>query len=143
MIVHRAGHGRRDGSSILANMTFMTDHDRLGALGERLAEQHLLACGYTLLDRNWRCAQGEIDLIMRDGEEIVFVEVKTRAGLGFGHPLEAITAVKLARLRRLAAEWCRGRRGAGDVIGRIRIDAVAVIAPRDAPAQIEHLAGVA
>jgi len=120
----------------------MTDHDRLGPLGERLAERHLLSCGYTLLERNWRCAQGEIDLVMRDGEDTVFVEVKTRAGDGFGHPLEAITAAKLARLRRLAAEWCRGRRESGEVIGRIRIDAVAVIAPRHAPAKIEHLAGI-
>ena len=120
----------------------MSDHDRLGPLGERLAEQHLVACGYTLVERNWRCARGEIDLVMRDGEDTVFIEVKTRSGLGFGHPLEAITAAKLSRLRGLAGEWCRARREAGEVIGRIRIDAVAVIAPRHAPARIEHLAGV-
>jgi len=120
----------------------MPDTDRLGPLGERLAERHLLARGYRLLERNWRCPRGEIDLILQDGDETVFVEVKTRSALGYGHPLEAITVAKLARLRRLAVEWCRQRREAGEQVGRIRIDAVAVVAPSDAPARIDHLAGV-
>lgn len=88
-----------------------------------------------MLDRNWRCPQGEIDLVLRDGDETVFVEVKTRTSTTYGHPLEAITVVKLARLRRLAMAWCAAHPGAG----RIRIDAVAVVAPRRAPATVEHL----
>ncbi len=64
------------------------------------------------------------------------MEVKTRAGLGYGHPLEAITALKLARLRRLAASWCEAHPGRYE---RIRIDAIAVIAPVGGAAQIEHL----
>ena len=113
----------------------MAAKDELGMRGERLAERHLVRSGLTLLDRNWRCPQGEIDLVLRDGDEVVFVEVKTRTSVAFGHPLEAITAAKLARLRRLAGAWCEAHPGAG----RIRIDAVAVIAPRDLPAVIEHL----
>lgn len=95
-----------------------------------------------LIERNWRCPSGEIDLVMRDGDEVVFVEVKTRSALGHGHPLEAITTAKLSRLRRLAAEWCRRRREAGEAVGRIRIDAVAVVAPDHAPARVDHLRGV-
>ena len=112
--------------------------DELGRRGERLAEAHLVARGCTVLDRNWRCAQGEIDLVVRDGDEVVFVEVKTRSSVAFGHPLEAITVAKLARLRRLASAWCAAHPRAG----RIRIDAVAVIAPRFGEPVIEHLAGV-
>ena len=116
----------------------MAAKDELGQRGERIAERHLVARGLTVLDRNWRCPQGEIDLVLRDGEETVFVEVKTRTSTTFGHPLEAITVAKLARLRRLAAAWCEAHPGAG----RIRIDAVAVVAPRRAPATVDHLEGV-
>lgn len=116
----------------------MAAKDELGQRGERIAERHLVAQGLTVLDRNWRCPQGEIDLVLRDGDETVFVEVKTRTSVTFGHPLEAITVEKLARLRRLASAWCAAHPGAG----RIRIDAVAVVAPRRAPATIEHLQGV-
>ena len=79
-----------------------------------------------MLDSNWRCPQGEIDLVALDGDELVFVEVKTRSSVAFGHPLEAITAAKLARLRRLAAAWCEAHPGRHDAV---RIDALAVIAP--------------
>lgn len=116
----------------------MAAKDELGQRGERIAERHLIAQGLTVIDRNWRCPQGEIDLVMRDGDETVFVEVKTRTSDAFGHPLEAITVAKLARLRRLASAWCAEHPGAG----RIRIDAVAVIAPRRAPATVDHLQGV-
>ncbi|HOW02158.1 MAG TPA: YraN family protein, partial [Rhodoglobus sp.] len=87
-------------------------------------------------DRNWRCHQGEIDLVARDGGELVFVEVKTRSSVAFGHPLESITPVKLARLRRLAAAWCDAHPGGHDTI---RIDAIAVIAPRVGDVEVEHL----
>ena len=117
----------------------MAAKDDLGRRGERLAEQHLLARGYLLVARNWRCRQGEINLVVRDGDALVFVEVKTRSSTAFGHPFEAITPVKLARLRRLAGEWCAAH---PDERGRIRIDAVAVLAPRGAAPGIEHLVGV-
>jgi len=117
----------------------MAAKDDLGRRGERLAENHLLARGYRFLERNWRCRHGEIDLVVRDGDALVFVEVKTRSSTTFGHPFEAITPVKLARLRRLAREWCAAHPGER---GRIRIDAVGVLAPRGGDVRIEHLVGV-
>ena len=118
----------------------MAEKDELGKLGERLAAEFLERAGFTIIERNWRCARGEIDLIARDGTETVFVEVKTRSSLAFGHPFEAITDRKLERLRGLAVQWCRDhpvRRGG------IRIDAVSVVAPRGVAAQIDHLRAVA
>jgi putative endonuclease len=110
--------------------------DALGRRGEQVAADYFAGAGLEVVDRNWRCPQGEIDLVVREGDELVFVEVKTRSGLGYGHPLEAITAQKLARLRRLAGAWCEAHPGHVD---RIRIDAVAVIAPRSGGVQLEHL----
>lgn len=110
--------------------------DALGRRGEAIAAEYLQANGLTIVDRNWRCQQGEIDLIARDGGELVFVEVKTRSSVAFGHPLEAVTAVKLARLRRLAAAWCDAHPGSHDAI---RIDAIGVIAPSSGAVEIEHL----
>ncbi len=72
----------------------MAAKDRLGIQGERIAERHLVARGMTVVDRNWRCPQGEIDLVLNDGDETVFVEVKTRSSVAYGHPLEAITVVE-------------------------------------------------
>lgn len=117
----------------------MAAKDELGRRGERLAERHLIARGYRLLARNWRCRHGEIDLVVRDGATIVFVEVKTRSSDAFGHPFEAITPVKLARMRRLAGVWCEAHPGER---GRVRLDAVAVLAPREGRPRIEHLVGV-
>lgn len=113
--------------------------DELGRRGEECAAQFLAGVGYRVIARNWRCGQGEVDLIVERDGEVVFVEVKTRSNKNFGHPFEAITALKLARLRRLAAAWCdqtdaRPR--------RIRIDAIAVIAESGAEPVIEHLEGV-
>ena len=94
----------------------MRAKDALGAYGERVAAAHLVAAGMTVLDRNWRCPIGEIDIVARDGDVLVVCEVKTRRGDGFGHPLEAVTARKAARLRRLAARL--DRRAAGAPAGR-------------------------
>ena len=114
----------------------MAAKDELGKRGEAIAARYLWGAGYEIVERNWRCRLGEIDLVARDGDELVFVEVKTRSSVAFGHPLEAITLQKLARLRRLAAAWCEAHPGrhAG-----IRIDAVAVIAPRRGEFEIDHL----
>ncbi|GAA2025397.1 YraN family protein [Agromyces tropicus] len=117
----------------------MAHNIELGRRGEQVAAEHLEARGMRVVDRNWRCRHGEIDLVLRDGSVLVFVEVKTRTGVRYGHPFESITPVKLARLRRLALAWCDAheRSAAG-----LRIDAVAVHAPADAPAIVEHLEGV-
>lgn len=119
----------------------MAAKDDLGRRGEELAASFLTGLGYTILDRNWRSRGGELDIVAQDADTTVFVEVKTRAGLGYGHPFEAITELKVARLRRLAMAWCDAhvteRRRA-----RVRIDAIAVIAPRDTEPSIEHLKAV-
>ncbi|MFP7833864.1 YraN family protein [Marisediminicola sp. LYQ134] len=120
----------------------MAAKDELGRRGEDLAAAHLSGKGLTILERNWRCPLGEIDVVARDGSTIVFVEVKTRSSSLFGHPLEAITTVKLARLRRLAGAWCEAHPGAGGRGAHVRIDAVAVIAPSGAEPVVDHLEGV-
>lgn len=119
----------------------MAAKDELGRRGERIAERALVARGYEILDRNWRCPDGEIDLVARDGDALVFIEVKTRSSTAFGHPFEAITPGKLSRLRRLAAIWLHDHHPVSGV-ARLRVDAVGVIAPTGAPATIEHLEGI-
>ncbi len=117
----------------------MARKDDLGRQGEECAAVYLAARGYTLIERNWRCSQGEIDLIVEHCGEVVFVEVKTRSGTRFGHPFEAVTVAKLARLRRLAGTWC----GQAAVWPRrIRIDVIGVIASPGGTPVIEHLEGV-
>lgn len=111
----------------------------MGAFGERLAARHLTALGMVVLDRNWRCDCGEIDLVLRDGDVLVVCEVKTRSSTACGTPHEAITPAKLARLRRLAARWV----SAHDLHPRdVRIDLVAIVRPRRGPSQIDHVRGL-
>lgn len=111
----------------------------LGAQGEELAAEHLRAAGMEIIERNWRCRYGELDLIVRDAEATAFVEVKTRTGLGFGTPAEAVTFTKQQRIRRLALLWLNEQPGPWL---RIRFDVVSVLlAPRCEPV-IEHLKGV-
>lgn len=111
----------------------------LGAYGERLAERHLHAQGMVVLDRNWRCDEGEIDLVLRDGDVLVVCEVKTRSGVACGTPHEAVTAAKLDRLRRLAERWAVAH---GVRPTEVRIDLVAVLRPRRGPSDLEHVRGL-
>lgn len=97
---------------------------RLGALGEELAAQWYVVSGYQLLDRNWRCSDGEIDLVCRKGDTLVVCEVKTRRSSAFGSPAEAVTAAKRARLRRLAARWLREHNVR---CGYVRFDVASVV----------------
>jgi putative endonuclease len=92
-----------------------------------------------LLDRNWSCDLGEIDLVLRDGQVLVFCEVKTRSSSEFGTPHEAVTEEKLRRLRRLAARWlsCHDVHPPG-----VRIDLVAVLRPRRGASVLDHVPGV-
>lgn len=77
----------------------------LGVAGEDLATAWYVGQGYEVVARNWRCRDGELDLIVRDGRLFVFCEVKARSSLAFGSPLEAVTHEKRQRIRHLAARW--------------------------------------
>lgn len=112
----------------------------LGAYGEAVAARHLVEqLGMEVLDRNWRCPTGEIDLVLRDGAVLVVCEVKTRSSLDYGTPHEAITPAKLKRLRGLAVAWLR----AHDLfVPDVRIDLVAVLRPRQGAVVVEHVAGL-
>lgn len=82
-----------------------------------------------VLDRNWRCRDGEIDLVGLDGTVLAFVEVKTRSSPAFGDPAEAVTPAKAARLRRLAVRWLAEQRRGSDPLGwtEIRFDVVSIL----------------
>lgn len=112
--------------------------NELGRRGEDLAVEFLTAQGLVVLSRNWRCREGELDLVATDRIRLVVCEVKTRAGLGFGDPAEAVTAAKAARIRRLAAAWLSAHRVRWC---EIRFDVVAVVCPPEGPATVEHLQG--
>lgn len=92
-----------------------------------MAAEWYLARGYEVLDRNWRCREGELDLVLRRARTVVFCEVKTRTSDAFGVPAEAVTHAKRQRIRRLAARWLDGApfRPSG-----IRFDVAAVLAGR-------------
>lgn len=111
----------------------------IGAYGEERAAQHLISLGMTVLERNWRCAEGEIDIVLRDGSTLVVCEVKTRTSEVAGTPHEAITDAKLARLKRLGERWAAEREIRPD---GIRIDLVAVLRPRRGRARVEHVRGL-
>ncbi len=108
----------------------------LGRWGEDLAIRHLESTGYVVLSRNWRCRDGELDLVATDQERLVFCEVKTRSGLGYGTPAEAVTPAKADRIRRLAnlwqrrfmLRWCP-----------VRYDIVAIVAPPGELPYVRHI----
>ncbi|MDV2475885.1 YraN family protein [Rhodococcus zopfii] len=114
----------------------MGRNQQLGALGEDLAAEFLESIGMTVLERNWRCRYGELDLIARDGAVLVFVEVKTRTGLGYGSPAEAVTQAKADRIRRLAGLWLAGQETRWR---RIRVDVVTVLVGESSAPMITHL----
>ncbi len=112
----------------------------LGAYGEQVAARHLVEQGLVVLDRNWRCDDGEIDLVLRDGDVLVVCEVKTRTSLRSGTPHEAITDAKLDRLHRLGRRWAAAPRARGP--SETRVDLVAVLRPRRGPAVVDHVRGL-
>jgi putative endonuclease len=125
----------RSTAAIVAAMTRTSDG--VGAYGERRAVEYLVhEAGRQVLDRNWRCSDGEIDIVARDGAALVFVEVKTRRDLTFGPPEEAVIIEKRRRLRRLALRWLAQSTVRPD---EIRFDVVSVLRPRRGPAVVEHV----
>jgi putative endonuclease len=126
-----------------------SDRGGLGRYGEEVAAAHLVAAGLTIVARNWRCREGEVDIVALDGDVLVMCEVKTRRGVGFGTPLDAVTPAKAARLRRLALRWLADQR-AGAVASsaeefarytEVRFDVVSVLRPLSGATSVEHLRG--
>jgi len=120
-------------------MTMLTRNE-LGALGEQLAVEHLTSLGLRIVTRNWRCRYGELDIIAADPDgTVVFVEVKTRTGDGFGGWEYAVTPTKVRRIRRLAGLWLaeQEHRWAG-----VRIDVIGVRVGRRRTPEVTHVRGV-
>lgn len=123
----------------------MTDQaaKRLGVRGEELAAAELQREGLTVLQRNWRCTVGEIDIVASESKAgrttVVFCEVKCRSGLGFGDPLEAITYAKLRKLRQLAAVWLAETDTRPDAI---RLDAIGILLVRGSDPVVRHVRGI-
>ena len=113
--------------------------DVLGRDGEQAAVTYLEGCGFRILDRNWRCADGEIDIVMVDRRALVACEVKTRSSTEYGTPLEAITRQKIRRLRHLAVAWVMAH---GVLFDELRVDAVEVLKDGQGGFTIEHVRGV-
>ena len=113
--------------------------DELGRRGEQAAVEYLEQAGLRILDRNWRCAEGEIDIVAAERQVLVICEVKTRSSTRYGSPLEAISRSKRARLRRLAIRWLVAH---GVLFDEVRIDAIGLIRDESGHFQIEHVRGV-
>ncbi|RFU42434.1 YraN family protein [Actinomadura logoneensis] len=116
----------------------MNGNQMLGQRGEDAAAAYLKRLGWNVLDRNWRCSEGELDIVAYDGRFHVACEVKTRRSKAFGDPLEAITERKAARLRKLALRWAASNRVPG---AHIRVDVLALVCHGEGFA-LEHLRGV-
>lgn len=143
----------------------MAKKDGVGRYGERVALRHVEARGWQVLDTNWRGTDGELDIVALDDDVLVVIEVKTRSGHGFGHPAEAVTPRKLARIKRLTGQWLtvfRERLAADRMLeevvpgsavpvlpdvrtrfGAVRIDVVAVTLQAQGRPVVEHLESVA
>ena len=116
----------------------MSTTSDLGGHGERIAAAYLTDAGLRVLDRNWRCRDGELDIVAREGDALVFCEVKTRRATGFGHPAEAVTPEKQRRLRVLAQRWLAAH---DEHTPDLRFDVVGVLVRPSRPALLTHLRG--
>lgn len=118
-------------------------HRAVGDYGERVAARHLEAAGLTIVDRNWRCDQGEIDVVAvapTVPPTLVVCEVKTRTSVTFGSPLEQVTHRKAMWLRRLAVRWLQEHPEVTSP--HVRVDVVGVLVPRAGAPEVEHVVGV-
>lgn len=116
----------------------MARKDDVGRWGEQYARRWLERHGWLIVGTNWNCTHGEVDIVATRGADLVFFEVKTRTSTRFGHPLEAISAAKLARMRRVAGQWLREH---PEHRGRIRLDLIAILA-RHGRAEVEHVEAI-
>ena len=117
----------------------MRSKDVLGRQGEQAAVEYLESAGYRILDRNWRCAEGELDIVAARCRSLVVCEVKTRSGNRYGSPLEAISRAKQRRLRRLAVSWLVAH---GVLFDQVRIDVIGVTRDPSGRFSVEHMPGV-
>ncbi len=105
------------------------DHRRaLGVAGEDAVADWYARAGYTVVDRNWRCREGELDLVVVRDRTIVFCEVKTRRGTAYGAPFEAVTVTKQRRIRTLALQWLAAH--PANRAPTLRFDVASVVAAR-------------
>ena len=107
----------------------------LGASGEALAEDHLRDLGYAIVARDVRTPIGQLDLVARDGNTLVFVEVKTRAGHGFGLPQESVDARKIRKLRQLALYYLKQTPHRGPV----RFDVLGLTVRQGKLLRVDHI----
>lgn len=136
----RPGHDRLDQAQVEQKPAGREQRNQaLGRFGEELAVGFLESRGYRVLERNWRCRHGEIDIIATRGGHLAFIEVKTRSSNNFGHPFEAISRAKLHRMHLLARLWCSQHPAE---LSRARLDVIGILAPRGSKPVIEHLEGV-
>jgi putative endonuclease len=113
----------------------MAAKDVLGRRGEDLAAHHLQQQGLVILSRNWRCREGELDLVATDRSQLVVCEVKTRSAARFGSPAEAVNRRKALRIRRVTQVWLAAHRVPWV---QLRFDVVAVVAEPGRPVEITH-----
>jgi putative endonuclease len=133
-----AGRPRLRRSSKPEVMT-MRAKDVLGRSGEQAAAEYLESCGRRILDRNWRSADGEIDIVAVERHVLVVCEVKSRTSVHYGSPLEAVSRAKRARLRRLAVQWLNAH---GVRFDQVRVDVVGLVYEGTGGFTIEHIRGV-
>ncbi|WP_166628965.1 YraN family protein [Streptomyces sp. GC420] len=119
----------------------MNARGALGRYGEGLAARRLTESGLRIVERNWRCRHGEIDILAAEGDALVVCEVKTRRAGAYEHPMEAVGPRKAQRLRSLAEHWLAGH--GGPPPGGVRIDLVGVLLPRRGAPVVQHVRGVA
>jgi putative endonuclease len=123
----------------MVEVVTMGAKDVLGREGEQAAVSYLEGHGFRILDRNWRCADGEIDIVAVERHTFVACEVKTRSGTRYGTPLDAVGRAKRRRLRRLAALWLSAH---GVRFDQIRIDVLGLLRDEAGGFTIEHVRGV-
>ncbi len=120
-------------------MTAMDVRRSTGRRGEELARRHLEKLGYRLLDANWTCRLGELDLVFRDKDTVVAVEVRTKRTVRFGSGSESITSAKLEKLKRLVQAYAQSRHWT-DI--PLRIDVVDIFWPETGEPRLVHVPNV-
>lgn len=121
-------------------MAITPSASQLGETGENFVATHLKNIGCTILARNWRVREGEIDIVAREDDgTILFVEVKTRTSVAYGDPLEGINREKLLRMQKLALAWLATNQRLGN---SYRIDVAGVLVSRSGEFNLDYRKGI-